>query len=300
MKHIDRCTAISGKVSTILSLGLVLVCCTGCIVRLDSRTPSVRFSTYPGLYQSETAVSVELTCPKDARIFYTLDGSKPSKRSIRYTSPITLTRTTTVRTVAYGPSGPSPMNEGTFTFVDTFPTYNLKDTGPAGGDVFYDKGNYDGGWRYLEAAPRSTEWKGVVWMNGDLRVGGCSGEDIGQGLSNTQRIMDYLGDSDFRNPCAATRCWKLEVPYGGTTYGDWFLPSGKELLQLYDVLQDQYHKYTATEAIPYNTVRHWSSSEYSSEGACAVEFLNDEALSGDALFNAYKLNPYSVRAIRMF
>jgi transcriptional regulator with XRE-family HTH domain len=31
--------------------------------------------------------------------------------------------------------------------------YKIGDTGPAGGLIFYDKGNNIGGWRYLEAAP---------------------------------------------------------------------------------------------------------------------------------------------------
>jgi len=30
-------------------------------------------------------------------------------------------------------------------------TYNLRDEGPAGGWVFYDKGYYSDGWRYMEA-----------------------------------------------------------------------------------------------------------------------------------------------------
>jgi hypothetical protein len=30
--------------------------------------------------------------------------------------------------------------------------YNVSGTGPAGGIVYYDKGNDDGGWRYLEGA----------------------------------------------------------------------------------------------------------------------------------------------------
>jgi len=37
-------------------------------------------------------------------------------------------------------------------------TYSLRDIGPAGGYIFYDKGSYSNGWRYLEAAPVSTEW----------------------------------------------------------------------------------------------------------------------------------------------
>lgn len=40
--------------------------------------------------------------------------------------------------------------------------YKLGDTGPAGGLIFYDKGSYSNGWRYLEAAPVSTEQR-LCW-----------------------------------------------------------------------------------------------------------------------------------------
>ncbi|MBU4502161.1 MAG: PEGA domain-containing protein [Nanoarchaeota archaeon] len=40
------------------------------------------------------------------------------------------------------------------------PPLTIGRTGPAGGYIFYDKGNYSDGWQYLEAAPASTEWKG--------------------------------------------------------------------------------------------------------------------------------------------
>jgi hypothetical protein len=42
-------------------------------------------------------------------------------------------------------------------------TYALRDTGPAGGLIFYVKeGGYSDGWMYLEAAPASTEWKHMM------------------------------------------------------------------------------------------------------------------------------------------
>ena len=39
--------------------------------------------------------------------------------------------------------------------------YRIAQKGPAGGWVFFDKGDYSGGWRYLEAAPEGlgdVEW----------------------------------------------------------------------------------------------------------------------------------------------
>jgi hypothetical protein len=47
--------------------------------------------------------------------------------------------------------------------------------GPAGGYVFYDKGNYSDDWRYLEAAPESAgtgDWETAVQLCKDYRLGG--------------------------------------------------------------------------------------------------------------------------------
>lgn len=47
--------------------------------------------------------------------------------------------------------------------------------GPAGGFVFYDKGSYSGGWRYLECAPEnagSGDWIKANQLCGDYSHGG--------------------------------------------------------------------------------------------------------------------------------
>ncbi|MDR0456327.1 MAG: hypothetical protein LBH20_06560, partial [Treponema sp.] len=112
---------------------------------------------------------------------------------------------------------------------DESKTYKIGDIGPAGGIVFYDKGNYSGkadDWRYLEAAPADTEFI-AEWGSFGINVSG-TGQAIGSGKSNTQLIAERLrtlGESK----CAAQLCVKMD--YNGFT--DWFLPSKDELDLMY-------------------------------------------------------------------
>jgi hypothetical protein len=103
-------------------------------------------------------------------------------------------------------------------------TYTVGDTGPAGGLIFYDKGSYSDGWRYLEAAP-SDQSTGIQWYNGNYVVTGATGTAIGTGQANTTAIVTIQGAGNY----AAQLCNDLIV--GG--YNDWFLPSKDELDLMY-------------------------------------------------------------------
>jgi hypothetical protein len=87
--------------------------------------------------------------------------------------------------------------------------YKIGDTGPAGGIVFYDKGNNVDGWRYLETAPTNLEK--VSWGQSSQNTK----TEIGTGKQNTSIIRGQAG----------TLC--LSYKQGG--YQDWFLPSKDEL-----------------------------------------------------------------------
>ena len=59
------------------------------------------FSTEGGLYQDGESVTVTLTAPAGATIFYTTDCSDPDETSNVYTGPLTISSNTILRTVVY-------------------------------------------------------------------------------------------------------------------------------------------------------------------------------------------------------
>ena len=111
------------------------------------------------------------------------------------------------------------------------PAYRIGDTGPAGGFIFYDKGNNNGGWRYLEAAPEEVEFQAVWSVHS---TGTESTRDIiGSGLRNTQLIVEKFRQTSGEWDTAAQKC--DDLVFGG--FDDWFLPSKAELDQMYGNLK---------------------------------------------------------------
>jgi len=161
-------------------------------------------------------------------------------------------------------------------------TYDLRDIGPAGGYIFYDKGYYSSGWRYLEAAPVSTEWTDKEWGSKGTFIGG-TGTGIGTGQSNTTIIVTWL-NSHSETDCAAQLCDALV--YGG--YSDWFLPSREELKLMYVNLHSEGVGGFASDG-------YWSSSEDNFNIAWGQLFV-----AGYQNTTYGKTNPVRVRAVRAF
>ncbi len=161
------------------------------------------------------------------------------------------------------------------------------DLGPAGGLVFYDKGEYIDGWRYLEAAPVETEWTSKPWGGRGNAVGAAAqGQAIGTGAGNTLSIVLEYGDAepdDGRDDYAAN----LSAGLGHGGYDDWFLPSLKEL----NVMHDNLHLQGMGG---FASVRYWSSSEGTANGAWGQDFSDGL----DVYFD--KNLDFNVRAVRAF
>jgi uncharacterized repeat protein (TIGR02543 family) len=155
--------------------------------------------------------------------------------------------------------------------------YVIGDTGPAGGVVFYDKGSYSSGWRYMEAAP-SDQSTSIVWRNGGYITTGATARGIGSGSTNTATIVSVQGAGSY----AASLCANLVL--GG--YNDWFLPSMDELDQMY---------LNRAAIGGFASDWYWSSSEYPYSGNAWGQHFDD----GSQYTNLKDENSY-VRAIRAF
>jgi hypothetical protein len=97
--------------------------------------------------------------------------------------------------------------------------YKIGETGPSGGVIFYDKGVFSDGWRYLEAAPMDHP----VFCQGSKQFNTISGtsEGLGKGKQNTEMLNAIEQTSGS--------CYTQAANYEFGDYTDWYLPSRDEL-----------------------------------------------------------------------
>jgi hypothetical protein len=176
------------------------------------------------------------------------------------------------------------------------PTYKIGDEGPAGGLVFYDKGNNSGGWRYLEAAPTDIDRKLYATEEGvaiqpERRA-------VGTGKPNTQAIMVQANNRGGGFGWAAQACDALEV----NGFDDWFLPSRDELHFMYGNLHmrnlggfnlDWY--WSSTYEREYYDAHSWWGENFS-DGGQAAHVGNRNANPGIAGYP----QQFRIRAVRAF
>lgn len=155
-------------------------------------------------------------------------------------------------------------------------SYTLRDTGPAGGLIFYINPNAAAdGWKYLEAWT-ADEAGTYQWKTSATNTGGTYW-DIGKGKANT------IVMAGTQHPAAEV---VRQAEHGG--YDDWFLPSYLELNEMYENLH-------LLGAGGFAENFYWSSCGHSYDTALPQNFSN-----GDN-YDAYsKLGSMRVRAVRSF
>jgi TolB-like protein len=200
------------------------------------------------------------------------------------------------QTVQRGNAGGNTTAPTPATPVPAAPVYKIGDTGPAGGFVFYDKGNNSGGWRYLEAAPEDINRQLYATEEG---VGIESQRAVGTGKANTQAIMVQANNRGGGFGWAAQACDALEL----NGFDDWFLPSRDELHYMYGNLHMR-------NLGGFSLGWYWSStySGYKESGFLHGHFWwcenfsdgKQAALIGDRDGNWDKPQKFRVRACRQF
>ncbi len=121
-------------------------------------------------------------------------------------------------------------------------SYSIGSAGPAGGVVFYDKGSYSNGWRYLEVYPVS--FSGIWGCQGTLVAGITN--TIGAGNVNTAAIVAA---------CSSTNAVARIIDnYSVNGFSDWYLPNNAEMNLISDNL---YSQNIGNIPGPF----HWSSSQ---------------------------------------
>jgi hypothetical protein len=136
-------------------------------------------------------------------------------------------------------------------------------SGPGGGLVFYDKGNNDDGWRYLEAAPViSIVWYdpdplSYVWSNRLLRAVLPTEISIGSGWNNTQIMLAWFAENtETSSPSANPNAAEAADAHSNNGKSDWYLPSISELEEMFTVLHFNGRGNFQTSGYGY----YWSSS----------------------------------------
>jgi len=254
-------TIVSGNITTI-----------GSIYRIQVRAISVQNAELQGQFTQNVDGKLPIVASLTKRVA-PASGQRPQTG--------TQVATPTV------PTATAPVASATAVAPSSTKTYAIGDNGPAGGLIFYDKGNNSGGWRYLEAGPIETEFS-AQWSIRETRVENTQ-EIIGSGKRNTQLIVEKFKNSTGEWDTAAQKV--NDLVYKG--FDDWFLPSISELDQMYGNLKRR-------NLGNFKNGSYWSSSSYewwNNYYACIVDFKDGTIVNSASNNNDVKKTHY-VRPIR--
>ncbi len=169
----------------------------------------------------------------------------------------------------------SPGGIRTFTKqCSTTTAYNIGQTGPSGGIVAYDKGEYTNGWRYIEIA--TSDLAIEEWGCNSSSVAASQFDEIGTGYQNTIANIQFHNNltNYYTNPiiCNAANNGTLTAKTAleqVINSNNWFIPSIDELEAI------------RTNLAPLNLGSfdagyYWSSTEFDVSKAKCLNFTDGE------------------------
>jgi len=155
--------------------------------------------------------------------------------------------------------------------------YTVAEKGEADGIIFYDKGEYSDGWRYIEVASEDiiseSEWGCYNTPIEDAR-----NLEIGSGKTNTQVIIDFHDNLDtfYEDPTTCneqsngTVTAKISTDFRQNGLDDWFLPSKEEASLMNTELHLKRLGNFDSEKL------YWTSSEHDFSTAITTDFFNGD------------------------
>jgi hypothetical protein len=144
----------------------------------------------------------------------------------------TYTLTITFPGYALFTSNPFSVYAATINRAFTLQGFQIGGLCPAGGMIFYDKGNFSDGWRYMSLSPIENVFSAQFSSNYSPANLPLTGSGIGTGKANTIIIANFLNGIGLTG-MAAQRSLELNV----NGFIDWFLPSSGELRELRNYFQ---------------------------------------------------------------
>lgn len=176
--------------------------------------------------------SIMINVPDDVSVYYTTDGSIADEGDPLYRNGILFTfyRESTLNTYAVA--------EKRFATGSRYKSFNIELSvigakGPAGGYIFYDKGEVSDGWRMLEVGKSEIISSYCQWGMAIMTLNTAA--NFGYGKKNTEEIINAKKSNSSLSFPAAEAVWDVDVY--GNGYKDWFLPSTFEMYEMYTVLK---------------------------------------------------------------
>jgi len=179
---------------------------------------------------------------------------------------------------------------------ETKNNYKIGDTGPAKGIIFYDKGKYSLGWRYIEVS--KNDLKDSEWGCAGSAISTARNPEIGSGYFNTAQIINYhdLLANYYTNPAVCNSInngsllAKDVILFNQDIYDDWFLPSYGELELIYKNLY-------LNNLGNFTDSNYWSSTEADQNSAFTISFKTGEKITTPKI---PEKNSTKARAVRYF